>query len=249
MPVNIAPLDFGMKSDDYQAIVASFAGAHGDTLIASGKGTIEIDSKKWQKLLAANTNDSLLVSVYGKKGDEWYAFQPYQLYVSPDSIDYSIVYRLIAPGYQTYSKMGIYQRSLSDFKQSSLYENTQVTNSCVNCHTFCKGNPNRNSVHFRGKHGATMLQIDGTMTSLESRTDSTLGTAVYPYWHPSGDYIAYSTNLVRQLFHTTATDLIETFDMNSDLYVYNIKTNQILYNEAIKNNDFFATNPAFSADG
>ena len=94
-----------------------------------------------------------------------------------------------------------------------------------------------------------MLQIDGTMTSLESRTDSTLGTAVYPYWHPSGDYIAYSTNLVRQLFHITATDLMETFDMDSDLYVYNIKTNQILYNEAIENNDFFETNPAFSADG
>ena len=249
IPINIAPLDFGMKSDDYNAIVVSFAGTHGDTLTAKGKKSIEIDSKKWQKLLADNTNDSISVSVYGKKGDDWYSFRPYQLYVVPDSIDYSIVYRLIAPGYQTYSKMGIYQRSLANYKQNSLYENTQVTNSCVNCHTFCKGDPNRSSVHFRGKYGATMLQIDGTMTALESRTDSTLGTAVYPYWHPSGQYIAYSTNQVRQLFHTTATDLMETFDMNSDVYVYDINANQIFYNQGIKNNDFFETNPAFSADG
>ena len=247
IPVNISPLDFSMKPDDYSAIVASLAGTKGDTLIATGKKSIEIDRKKWQKLLA--NNDTLSVSVYALKDDSWYAFKPYQLYVVPDSIDYSIVYRLIAPGYQTYSKMGIYQRSLSDFKQNSLFENTQVTNSCVNCHTFCKGDPNRSSVHFRGKHGATMLQVDGKMSSLESRTDSTLGTAVYPYWHPSGEYIAYSTNLVRQVFHSTPTDLMETFDMNSDIYVYNINSNQLFYNEAIKNADFFETNPAFAADG
>ena len=109
IPLNISPLNFGMKWGDYDAIVATFAGAHGDTLTASGSSSIEINSKEWQKLLTENTNDSLSVSVYGKKGDNWHSFRPFQLYVAPDSIDYSIVYRLIAPGYQTYSKMGIYQ--------------------------------------------------------------------------------------------------------------------------------------------
>ena len=249
IPINISPMNFGIKNDDYDAIEVSFTGSQGDILFARGKKSIDIDRKKWEKLLAANSNDSLTVAVYAHKENGWYAFQPFKLYIVSDSIDYSIVYRLIAPGYQTYSKMGIYQRSLSDYNQTSLYENTQVTNSCVNCHTFCKGDPQRSSVHFRGKYGATILQIDDKMISLESRTDSTLGTAVYPYWHPSGKYIVYSTNHVRQLFHTTTTNLIETFDMNSDIYIYDINSNQIFYNQAIKNNDFFETNPAFSADG
>ncbi|MGL4851652.1 MAG: TolB family protein [Phocaeicola sp.] len=249
LPINIAPLEFGMEEELYNAMDVLFTNKGGDTLRAFGNPSLSIPKKEWSALLRESANDSILVIVRARQAEQWLQFQPFSLFIAPDSIDYSIVYRLIAPGYQTYSKMGIYQRTLSDFTQSTLYENTQVTKSCVNCHTFCQGDPEIQSVHFRGKQGATLLVKEGEMQAYNTRTDSTLATAAYPSWHPSGRYIAYSTNIIRQMFHTTPENLIESFDMDSDLYIYDTHTNEIIYNPLLKHADYFETHPAFSADG
>lgn len=249
IPVNIAPMEFGLETDDYDLLHVRFEGSRRGELIATGKECVEIDAAAWKQLLADNQTDSLSVVVSACKNEKWIQYQPFTIYVRPEPIDFAIVYRQISPGYQTYSKMGIYQRTLSDFCEKPLFENTQVTNTCVNCHTFCKGNPNRQSIHFRGKNGATILMKDGVMTAYETRTDSTLASAVYPYWHPSGRYIAYSTNMVRQVFHVIGPDNIETFDLNSDIYVYDLENNEIIQNHTVKHDGFFETNPAFSADG
>ena len=54
------------------------------------------------------------------------------MYISNYSIDYGVAYRLIAPGYEVYSKMGIYQRNLSNFEETAIVENTLVPGMCVN---------------------------------------------------------------------------------------------------------------------
>lgn len=238
-----------MEEEDFTAMDVLFIGSNGDSLRAFGRNHLAIDSKEWSFLLKNHPNDSLSVLVRAKKGQNWFQYRPFPLYIQSDSIDHSIVYRLISPGYQTYSEMGIYQRTLADFNQTALYENSEITNSCINCHTFCNGNPAIQSVHIRGKYGATVLVNEGEIATYESRIDSTLATAVYPSWHPSGRYIAYSTNRVRQLFHTTAENLMESYDLESDLYIYDIQNNELIHNQITKHPDYFETNPCFSADG
>ena len=43
-----------------------------------------------------------------------------EIFVSEDDIDYGIAYRLIAPGYQSFSHIGIYERDLSSFDEVCL---------------------------------------------------------------------------------------------------------------------------------
>lgn len=247
IPYNIAPLNFTLKGD-YDVLDVEFSGKNESALHIQNRGAIAIPVKQWHEFLDINKGDSISVLVHLKKEDLWYQYKPFTLYISSHPIDYGIVYRLIAPGYETYSNMGIYERDLSNFKQRAIIENTQITNSCMNCHTFNQGNPYQQSIHIRGEHGATLIKSNNQIKVLKSKSDSILGSIMYPYWHPSGRYIAYSTNLVRQSFHITPNDLIDSFDENSDILLYDIGNNQLICNNLIAGKAF-ETYPSFSADG
>jgi len=250
VPVNIGPMNFAMTSDDYDAMSVLFRTPKGEDMEVKGDNFIDIDADEWKQLMTDSQNDSLMVTVRARKEGKWESFRTFPMYVKSDSIDYGIIYRRIAPGYQTYSKMGVYEYALSDLEEKANYENTEITNSCVNCHTTCKGDPNIQSLHIRGKKGGTIIIKDGKMTPYNTKiSDITVGSAVYPYWHPSGNYIAYSTNNIHQSFHTTPQDLMDTYDINSDLYVYDINRNAIILSKALMDSTFLETNPAFSPDG
>jgi dipeptidyl aminopeptidase/acylaminoacyl peptidase len=210
---------------------------------------VDFDLDDWHQLLAQNRGDSLSVTVSAKFDDGWHTYRSFPIYVSPDSIDYGICYRLIAPGHEVWSKMGIYERDLSSFDECALIENTQFE-GCVNCHSFNRGNPANMSLHIRGKHGATLLsKDDGSITAYNTKTPETLGLCVYPYWHPSGHYIAYSTNVTKQTFHSADRNRIEVFDDASDIQVYDIDKNELLLSPLLKQDAVYETYPVFSADG
>ena len=212
IPVNIAPLNFSMADEAALRIDAVITDRHGHNLHSQGEESVDFDLEDWHQLLSQNRGDSLSVTVSAKYDDGWHTYRSFSLYVSPDSIDYGICYRLIAPGHEVWSKMGIYERDLSSFDERPLIENTQFE-GCVNCHSFNRGNPANMSLHIRGKHGATLLsKDDGSITAYNTKTDQTLGLCVYPYWHPSGRYIAYSTNTTKQTFHSAHPNRIEVFD-------------------------------------
>ena len=239
VPVGIAPLNFCYTATDGPVPVTTFS--HGDMSISIKGREVVWKDKEWKKLLESAKGGDIIVksSVLPK---EW------TIHVSEDEIDYGINYRLIAPGYEVYSKMGIYERNLSNYKERALIENTQF-DGCVNCHAYNRGNPEDFSLHIRGSHGATLLNIGGEMAAYNTKTDSTLGFCVYPYWHPGGDYIAYSSNNTRQGFHVLPDKLIEVFDLDSDLQVYDIRNNTLITSASIKKTDVWETFPAFSADG
>ena len=201
VPSGIAPLDFTVKGAE--AVDVMVTAPDGKSLRSSGTAT-RFSAKKWANLLAQSVGDSLTVSVAGLFDGQWRAFEPFGIFVSPDPIDYGLTYRLLEPGYEVYSHMGIYERELGSFRQKALLENTQF-DGCVNCHSFNRNDPSAFSLHIRGQHGATLLQRNGELTAFNTKTDSTLGFCVYPYWHPSGNYIAYSTNSTRQGFHAGQT--------------------------------------------
>ena len=249
IPVNIAPLCFNMADETALRIDAIITDSHGGSLHAQGEESVDFDLDEWHGLLAQNRGDSLSVVVSAKYEDGWHTYKPFSIYVSPDSIDYGLCYRLIEPGYEVWSKMGIYERDLSSFEEQPLIENTQFE-GCVNCHSFNRADPKDMSLHIRGPHGATLLRQDyGPVTAYNTRTDHTLGLCVYPYWHPSGRYIAYSTNTTNQLFHSAGKNRVEVFDTASDLQVYDVEKNELLLSPLLKQDSVYETYPVFSADG
>ena len=249
VPVNIAPLCFNMADETALRIDAVVTDSHGGSLHAQGEESVDFDLDEWHGLLAQNRGDSLSVVVSAKYEDGWHTYKPFSIYVSPDSIDYGLCYRLIEPGYEVWSKMGIYERDLSSFEEQPLIENTQFE-GCVNCHSFNRADPKDMSLHIRGPHGATLLRKDyGPVTAYNTRTDHTLGLCVYPYWHPSGRYIAYSTNTTNQLFHSAGRNRVEVFDTASDLQVYDVEKNELLLSPLLKQDSVYETYPVFSADG
>ena len=249
IPVNIAPLNFCMADEKALLIDAVVTDKHGNSLHSQGEESVDFDLDDWHQLLGKSHGDPLTVTVSAKYDDGWHTYKPFAIHVSPDSIDYGICYRLIAPGYEVWSKMGIYERDLSSFEERPLIENTQFE-GCVNCHSFNRGNPKDMSLHIRGKHGATLLRKDyGPVTAYNTRTDHTLGLCVYPYWHPSGRYIAYSTNTTNQLFHSAGRNRVEVFDTASDLQVYDVEKNELLLSPLLKQDSVYETYPVFSADG
>lgn len=248
IPAGIAPLNFCMSDEVVLLVDAVVSDSKGHSVHGQGSETTDFDLEEWHALLAQNVGDSLQVSVSAKFQDGWHSYQPFSLYVSTDSIDYGVAYRMLEPGYEVYSKMGIYERNLSNYEQTTLIENTQFQ-GCVNCHSFNRANPGDMSLHIRGEHGATLLRHDGKITAYNTATPQTLGLCVYPYWHPSNRYIAYSTNTTRQMFHVADPKRIEVFDQASDLQVYDVEHNQMLLTPLLKRDDVYETFPAFSSDG
>ena len=246
IPTGISPLDFTVKGTDGLDVVLK--SPDGKTLRSGGKTSTKFPIKKWARLLQKSIGDSVMVSVSARKNGKWESYEPFGMYVSPDPIDYGLDYRLLEPGYEIYSHMGIYERELSTFKQRAIIENTQF-DGCVNCHSFNHNDPSAMSLHIRGKHGATLLQFDGKLAAYNTKTDSTLGFCVYPYWHPSGNYIAFSTNSTRQGFHVQPDKIIEVFDLDSDMQVYDVRNNQIITAPQIKREGIWESFPAFTPDG
>ncbi len=249
IPVNIAPLCFSMADEGVLLIDAVITDSHGHSMHSQGEESVDFDLDDWHALLGQNRGDSLSVTVSAKYDDGWHTYRSFSIYVSTDSIDYGICYRLIEPGYEVWSKMGIYERDLSSFDERPLIENTQFE-GCVNCHSFNRGKTTDMSLHIRGSHGATLLRHNnGPFTAYNTKTDQTLGLCVYPYWHPSGRYIAYSTNTTNQLFHSADRNRIEVFDDASDIQVYDVEKNELLLSPLLKQDSVYETYPVFSADG
>lgn len=237
IPVGIAPLNFDYTVPSKEAETVFKAGG----LEFRFRGPeIRWNIRDWRKLLKAAADGE--ISVSSTVTEDW------KIFVSDDAIDYGLNYRLLEPGYEVYSKMGIYERDLGTFKEKALIENTDFS-GCVNCHAYNRGEPDNFSLHIRGDHGATLIRKDGDMAAYNTKTDHSLGFCVYPYWHPDGRFIAYSTNNTRQLFHVQPDKTIEVFDMASDVRVYDTRDNSLLTPDSLKSPDKWETFPAFSADG
>lgn len=248
IPVGIAPLNFCMADRSALMVDAIITDGKGHRLHGQGSETTGFDIDEWHELIAQNAGDSLQVQVAAKFDDGWHSYKPFSLYISQDAMDYGVVYRRLEPGYKVYSKMGIYERDLSTFDETALIENTQFS-GCVNCHSFNRCDPKDMSLHIRGKHSATLLRLKGNMDAYNTSTPKTLGLCVYPYWHPGGRYIMYSSNATQQVFHVCDANRIEVFDQASDLLLYDIEANELIKHPLLARDSVMETFPAFSADG
>lgn len=249
VPVNIAPLNFQSDSTASIPMVARFTTAN-EQIVVSGH-QIQIDPHDWHSLVADAVGKAIKVEVFTKTDGEWTCFKPFNIYVSGDSIDPYISYRLISPSYVSYEELTISQRCLENFSESVIYDNmlcsTELSGQCINCHSYQQYDPQRMQFHARQNLGGTVIAYDGKLRKINMKHDSLLSAGVYPAWHPTLPLIVYSTNSTHQTFHTIDPNKIEVFDTASDLIAYDVERNRVIN---IENDPAeFEVFPTWSPDG
>jgi hypothetical protein len=231
IPVNMAPLTFesDAKAD---GIVARLTA--GEDEVVCGGSKIQPSMSEWKQLIQSalgQKSSAIQVEVYVEKGDQWTRFKPFNIYVSPDSIDPYISYRLIPPSYVVYEDLTISQRCLENYDESVIYDNMLCSEGpqgqCINCHNYQKYNPDRMQFHARQNLGGTIIAYDGNIKKVNMRNDSILSAGVYPTWHPWLKLIVYSTNMTAQTFHAIHPNKVEVFDTQSDLIAYDVEKNEV----------------------
>lgn len=243
VPANIAPLNFSYLGSEPAVLEIE-----GRFIRATRDGLFRIPGNVWSELCSSKESIKLCVSV--KKDNKWLSFEPFSIFISKDEIDPWISYRLIPPGYQGWHDMGLYQRELGSYTQKEIIENSRTDEGCINCHTVCSRNPSRMLFHSRAACPGTFLVTENNPAELlDTKTDSTISALVYPFWHPSGKYVAFSVNKTLQAFYNNNPDRIEVYDEASDVVVYDVESHKVIWSPLTKSEDDFETFPAFSPDG
>jgi hypothetical protein len=248
VPVNIAPLTFEMD-DQSEEMAVRYSFGEEEIICRGEKSQPDIDD--WKQLTAAAKGKAIKVETYACKDGQWTSFKPFNIHVSPDSIDAYISYRLIFPSYVSYEELTINQRCLENYDENVIYDNMLCTEGskgqCINCHNYQQYDPNRMQFHARQNHGGTVVAYDGKVRKINMGNDSILSAGVYPTWHPELPLIVYSTNLTRQNFHINDPNKIEVYDNASDMIAYDVVKNEVTNIENDPNE--FEVFPFWAPDG
>ncbi|MCD8292576.1 MAG: hypothetical protein LUC23_02280 [Prevotellaceae bacterium] len=248
LPPNLAPPCFSLPDSLEATRLGAWFKAGGDSLfVQASKGQIAIRPAKWKRLVKASSDIS--VRVQAQVGGLMTAYAPFHLYIAPDSIDSYIAYRLIEPGYESWNEMGIYQRCLESYEETPIITNRMTDFGCMNCHAFCNRKPDRMLFHLRAGYAGTYVLEGGKVKKLDTKTPQTISALVYPSWHPSGDFVAFSVNSTKQLFHTTDRNRVEVYDAASDVVVYDAGRDELVTSPLLSSPAAFETFPTFSPDG
>lgn len=247
IPTNIAPLTFELD-EAVDEMIARYAVGDKE-LVFEGKAQPQMDD--WRMLTEKAKGGAMTVDVYARRADQWTHYKPFNIFVSPDSIDSYLSYRLIYPSFVDYKTLTISQRCLENYDESVIYDNVlcglEKDRQCINCHSYQQYNPERMQFHARQNFGGTIIAYDGHIKKVDMKNDSILSAGVYPAWHPWLKLIVYSTNMTAQSFHTTHHNKIEVYDSESDLIAYDIDKGEVtnLENDANELEVF----PAWAPDG
>lgn len=251
IPPNIAPLNFLIKNEGNKFSIEAISNKSGYKLmLSSSDGTVKFPLKKWKQLVTGSSGDSIEVKISSSTASGANRIlTPFFIHVANDEIDPWLAYRLIYPGYYSWSKIRIMERSLTSFREKPLFDNQVMDKNCANCHSFNNRDANTFMVHIRGSHGGTYISENGKITRTDPKIDAMPGSATYPSWHPSGRYIAFSSNQVRQSFYSKPGRYIEVFDLVSSLILYDRKANEITTIADKDTTQYLQTFPSWSADG
>lgn len=243
VPVNIAPLNFRLDEECEDAWLKLESG---DASCSVRGPEFDIPLKDWRALTAAG---DISATVTVRRDGTWRAFEPFTIFVSPERIDPWLTYRLIEPGYETWNSMGIYQRCLEDFTEVPVITNSSTGQNCMNCHSFANRSADNMMFHMRATNGGTYIIRGGEVEKVNTKCPEVISAGVYPQWHPSARYIAFSVNDILQVFHSTDPNRIEVYDAASDVVVYDVENHLIASCPQLQQEDVLETFPTFSPDG
>lgn len=251
IPYNIAPLNFKILEKGSACFARISGGSETSIEIGSKDGVIKIPEKKWKKLLAENKGSTFSIDIYAKKSNgEWSKYKTVTNKIAPDPVDPYITYRLLYPGYESWEEILIKQRNLETFHERSIIENSLVEENCINCHSYNNnGGPGNFLLHMRGSLGGTYFYTGGDFRKVNLKTKEMKNGAVYPRWHPSGKFVAFSSNKIIQQFHSALNKKVEVSDLESSLVLYDLDRNEMMDVDLAGKEKYMDTYPEWSPDG
>ncbi|MBR5244274.1 MAG: PD40 domain-containing protein [Thermoguttaceae bacterium] len=264
IPPNVAPLNFDVQENAARFVTCVFEeGGERPFATFSGK-EIRFSQRKWRRLLARNVGKALRFELFalncveeedgegkkkeGKNGG-WVKYADWEMRVSPDSIDPWVSYRLVFPGYEYYSDLALWTRSLETFEERPIIRARLVAErTCVNCHTFQAGQTDSFLFHLRFKQPGTVVVDGGTVKKVDLNAEGLDAGCAYAAWRPNSPHVAFSSNQTAQIFHTRDKNRINVLDSFSDLLLYDVKKNELT--PILPSDDnFLPTYPTWSPDG
>lgn len=99
------------------------------------------------------------------------------------------------------------------------------------------------------ENAGTYIWSNGEMDKLNTKTPQTISPLVYPSWHPSGKYVAFSVNGTELTFYANNPNKMEVYDTKSDVVVYDVENYELITCEQLFNKAQFETFPFFSPCG
>lgn len=249
IPPNIAPMNFIIKEKGETFFSQLYVNDEQKINIRSGSGHIRINKRRWKDLISSNHGKDLKIDIYIKTEGIWNKFRTVTNKIADEPVDPYLTYRVIYPGYESWSELSIMQRSLESFKTSTIIKNSVADDNCVNCHAYNNGKSNDFMFHMRGSHSGTYFYSAGKMGKRNLKTPEMKNGSVYPRWHPSGKYVAFSSNKIVQRFHSSESKKIEVSDLESSLVLYDLKKNQIMPVPVPGSSNNMDTYPEWSPDG
>ena len=252
VPYNIAPLNFMLPADEYEACVARFTTPDGQQQTYGHGVKVQMPEEEWHAMLDAAKGKGIKVEVWGQKAGEWLAFSPFEIKVAKEPIDEYLSYRLIEPSYVAWTFMEIAQRNLTSFEETQIFNNEITMNDktigqCINCHSYQNYKTDNMLFHVRLSNAGTVIVNDGKISRVNLKRDYTISGGVYPAWHPTAKLIAFSTNKTRQAFHTANPNKIEVYDLASDMILYDVETDSVSVVSA--DSTLLEVYPTWSPDG
>jgi len=246
LPCNIAPLNFLIRNKSVNAVQAQV----GEITQWNKGNKIQWDETAWKQMISNHVGDTLSVKVMACIDDQWLQFDDLQWYVSPDSVDSYVTYRLIEPGYEVWHEVEIEERCIESFNTRTLADGKQLGNKCMNCHTHGGNEGQYSYFYIRGSHGGAFVNRNGNFEKLALNNAKTNGSTVYGGWHPEGRYGVFSTNVIIPAFHADPACRLEVYDTQSDLCVADFDTQRMITSPLVSQTDHtLETFPSFSADG
>ena len=246
VPANIAPLNFRYAMKGVRNARTTFT-VDGRSVTIKG-AEVEWRVGPWKAFLADAAGKTVQVEasavVEGKPvSDSW------QIFVSEDTVDGYLTYRLIEPSYQMFNEVSIVERCVEDFDEIVICDYKHTDNACMNCHVHGQSRGDYSLYYIRGPHGGAILNKDGELRKLTLNAPGMLSGTVYGELHPSGRFGVFSTNVIIPSFHTLAGERMEVYDTASDLTVADFDNNLMINVPHAARADKFETFPCFSADG
>lgn len=261
IPPNVAPLNFDVQETAEEILTRVFEdGAERPVATFSGK-EIRFSQQKWRRLLERNVGKALRFELFafnlidgenganGGSGEGWAKFAEWTLRVSPDSIDPWVSYRLVFPGYEYYSDLALWSRSLETFEERPIIRARLVAErTCVNCHTFQAGKTDSFLFHLRFKNPGTVVVDRGAVKKVDLNAAGLDAGCAYAAWRPNSPHVAFSSNQTAQIFHSLNQNRINVVDSFSDLLLYDVEKNE-LTPILPSDDDYLPTYPTWAPDG
>ncbi|MGE5294242.1 MAG: TolB family protein [Solirubrobacterales bacterium] len=246
IPPNIAPLNFRIEEPGV-AFCARVSSRQGEPIqVASRSGVVKIPLGAWQCLLDANRGQDLTVDVFVQDdAGRWSRFESITNRIAEENIDDSLVYRRMHLTHtRVRSRMGIYRRNLSTFRESVVLSSESFEDGCLNCHSFRQNHWDKTLLGVRSeKFGtATLAMENGEIRKLDKKFG-------YTSWHPSGRLAVYAVNNIPMFYHSARNEVRDTVDLDSMLAIYRSDTHRVEVEPKLARKDILETWPAWSGDG